>query len=67
MFRENERRAYDYNMRSDYVDSCVFCPILSYILVPYCACAPSVLQWKQHVRNVYSADDDDTLKDHTPI
>ena len=62
MLESYERRAYDYNMKSEYVDSCSLCPSLSDISGPYSACAPSVLQWKKHVLSVYSSIDDATLK-----
>ena len=52
-----DRRAYDYNMKSEYGDSCSICPSLRGVQGPCWACAPYVLQLKKHVLIVYGAND----------
>jgi hypothetical protein len=62
MLQQGETKAYDYNGNSPFVNSCDLCPGLTGNPAPFCACAPSVWQWKKWVLDNYGSDDDDTLK-----
>eukprot|EP00121_Abeoforma_whisleri_P014371 Awhi_evm1s13255 len=53
-------RAYDYNNKSSYVNSCVLCPELTG--VPGCDCSPGVLKWKKYVKDTYGSDDEAMLR-----
>jgi len=65
MLKTGESQAYDYDNKSPYVDSCAVCPGLTQTLAPFCACAPSVRRWINHVRHLYNDDypDDDNRDD----
>jgi len=65
MLQTGEDKAYDYNDKSPFVNSCEICPgLVGGVTMeqPFCDCAPSVWRWKNWVKDNYSNDNVETLK-----